>query len=194
MYTGPPIDDVEILDRVPGELRALLEQANGYVAYHGGLHLRGACREPAWHSLRAAWDGEQAIHRLFPTARPDDVPFAEDALGDQYLLRGGIVHRLWAETGEMESTGLDFASFDAGHRADPVEFLGLHPLLAFRQGGGELHPGMLLHVYPPFCVNCDQPRSYRPVPLAEAVAYLSMLARQIADLPDGSTFRIVITE
>ena len=191
MYRGPPIDDVEIMGRLTGELRDLLKQVNGYVAYHGGLHLRGACREPAWHSLRAAWDGDQAIHRLFPGVRPDDVPFAQDALGDQYLLRGGIVHRLWAETGEMESTGRDLAAFDAGHRADPLEFLGLHPLHAFRQGGGELHPGMLMQMYPPFCANHDQPRCFSAVPSAEAIAYLSTLARQLAELPEGSTFRIV---
>src|SRR5437763_1751021 len=60
MYVGPPVDDPAILDRLPGEYRALLARANGYVAYHGGLHLRGACFAPEWHSLRAAWDGARS--------------------------------------------------------------------------------------------------------------------------------------
>ena len=54
MYVGPPIDDPEMLERLPSEYRSLLAQANGYVAFHGGLHVRGACLIPEWHSLRAA--------------------------------------------------------------------------------------------------------------------------------------------
>jgi len=97
MYLGPPIDDPAILEALPPELASLLQRANGYVAYDGGLHVRGACHEPEWHSLRAAWHGPRAIHRLFPAVRPHDIPFGEDALGHQFVLRAGIVHRLDAE-------------------------------------------------------------------------------------------------
>src|SRR5687768_13893517 len=85
MYLGPPIDDEEMLARLPAEYRRLLGEVNGYVAYHGGLHVRGACSTPEWHSLRAAWFGEEAIHRQFPAVSAEDVPFAEDALGDQFV-------------------------------------------------------------------------------------------------------------
>ena len=46
MFVGPPIDDAEMLDRLPAEYRDLLTRANGYIAYHGGLHVRGACLSP----------------------------------------------------------------------------------------------------------------------------------------------------
>jgi hypothetical protein len=141
VYIGPRIDDVEILDRVPAPLRDLLGRVNGYVAYHGGLHVRGACRAPEWHSLRAAWDGPRALHRLFPAVSAADVPFAEDALGDQFLERDGVVHRLHGETGAVESLGVDQAGFDAMVREDPIEYLGLHPLERFRAEGGVLEPG-----------------------------------------------------
>src|SRR5688500_691944 len=99
-FTGPPIDDEEILARLPASLAGILRQLTGFIQNHDGLHVRGACREPAWHSLRDAWLGEQAFHRLYPDVRPDDVPFAEDCLGDQFLLREGRVWRLYGETGE----------------------------------------------------------------------------------------------
>ena len=51
MYLGPPIDDPAILESLPPELADLLRRANGYVAYDGGLHVRGACHMPEWHSL-----------------------------------------------------------------------------------------------------------------------------------------------
>jgi hypothetical protein len=106
MFVGPPIDDAEILERLPFGYREFLAEVNGYVAYHGGLHIRGACFTPEWHSLRYAWEGEDSICRLFPAVAPDDIPFAEDALGDQYILRGDVVYRLSGETGELQSRSI----------------------------------------------------------------------------------------
>lgn len=193
MYVGPPIDDRQVFERLPGEYRNLVSRANGYVAYHGGLHVRGACIKPEWHSLRAAWDGDRAVHRLWPVVSPSDVPFAQDALGDQFILRGGEVHRLTAETGELEALGVDLIGFDTAVRADPVDYLHLAPLEAFRAEGGMLEPGQLLSVYPPYCVDCgDNRRSYRATAAADRLAFLSSLAAQLRDLPDGTVVQFDI--
>src|ERR1700681_1788880 len=110
-FSGPAIDDREMLAKLPKELAALLTQTNGFIQFHGGLHVRGACLAPAWHSLREAWLGDNAFHRLYPEVEPDDIPFAEDYLGDQFLLRGGDVWRLYAETGEVEPLEETFKVF-----------------------------------------------------------------------------------
>jgi hypothetical protein len=185
MFHGPLIDDEAILDLLPEPYAELLRSVNGYVAYHGGLHVRGACLQPTWHSLRYNWLGDGAIHKLYPAMTPDDIPFAEDALGDQFIVRGGIVHRLSAETGELTSLGVDLPDFDAKVQADPVEFLQLHPLLQIRSEGRELEPGQLLSVIPPFVLNCDGERSFKPVDGREHLEWLAGFARQIRDLPDG---------
>src|SRR4051812_37693754 len=158
MYHGPPIDDEAILERLPAPYVALLRSVNGYVAYHGGLHVRGACREPTWHSLRHNWLGDGALHKLYPSLTPDDIPFAEDALGDQFIVRGGTVHRLAGETGDLSPLGVDLPDFDARTRADPLEYLSLQPLWQFRADGGELQPGQLLSVMPPFVLNTQAPK------------------------------------
>jgi hypothetical protein len=188
-YTGPEPDDPEILERLPERLRG-----NGFIAHGGGLHVRGACREPAWHSLREAWLSGNAFHRHYPAVRPDDVPFAEDAVGDQWLLRDGEVMQLEAETGEVESFGLDLDAFFAAVEADPTETLGLHPLLQLQEEGGRLEPGQLINVYPPFCMKeAADGVDLRPVPAHERHAFLRSLAAQLRDLPEGATidFRIV---
>src|ERR1022692_4903684 len=149
-YTGPAIDDPEVLEQLPKALADLLQQTNGYIHYHGGLHVRGACKAPAWHSLREAWNGPNAYHRLYPDVKPEDIPFAEDCLGDQFLLRGREVWQLFAETGEVESLEASFKEFMANVVDDPGEHLGLHPLLQFQREGGHLQPGQLLAAYPPF--------------------------------------------
>lgn len=191
MYVGPPIDDAQILDRLPATYRDLLMRANGYVAYHGGLHVRGACRAPAWHSLRAAWDGPRAVHRLFRAVSPGDVPFAEDALGDQFLVRGGVVHRLRAETGDVESLDVDLAGFDDAVQADPVGYLGLEPLERFRSEGGSLAPGQLLSAYPPFCVaEAAAGVSLGAVSTADRLGFLADFAAQLRDLPEGAAIEL----
>jgi predicted RNase H-like HicB family nuclease len=192
MFLGPPITDEEILELLPDLYRELLGRANGYVAYHGGLHVRGACLEPRWHSLRDAWFGDEAIHRLYPAVGEDDVPFAEDALGDQFLIRDGVVYRLLAETGEMECLGMDLHAFDQAARADPAEFLALAPLDRFRAAGGVLLPGQLLNVYPPFVAQAEGiDPSYRAIDSLERRRWLAALAGQLRDVPDGTRVRFV---
>src|SRR5574338_338404 len=93
-YRGAAIDDVEIIERLPMELQQLIAQRNGFVAFRGGLHVRGACTAPEWHSLRAAMEGPASFAARFRTVKKDDVPFAQDVFGDQFILRGDKVHKL----------------------------------------------------------------------------------------------------
>ncbi|MBM3993431.1 MAG: SMI1/KNR4 family protein [Planctomycetes bacterium] len=152
-YTGPAIDDAEILAKLPADLADLLQEINGFIQYHGGFHVRGACTAPAWHSLRAAWLGDNAFHRRYPNVKPSDIPFAEDCMGDQFLLRGREVWRLYGETGEVETLECGFGEFLQNVEDDPGEHLALHPLLKFNRGGRHLEPGQLLSAIPPFCTE-----------------------------------------
>lgn len=190
MYIGPPIDDEELLDALPVQYRELLARANGYVAFGGGLHIRGACSEPTWHSLRDAWFGRDALHRLYGLVQESDIPFGEDAFGDQFLLRSGVVYRLAGETGEVESLEVDLYNFDRAIRADPVGYLSLAPLEEFRAQGGAIQPGQLLDVFPPFVIKSDSStRSYRAIGALERRRWLAHLAEQLRDLPDGTAVR-----
>jgi hypothetical protein len=191
-FVGPEVDDIELLGALPGELQQFLREANGLVAYGGSLHLRGACREPAWHSPRHVWKGERAFHARYSAVGESDIPFAEDSVGDQWLLSDGLVVRLLAETGDLEETGQSFTQFLAAVERDPVETLGLHSLLQFEADGGALVPGQLLNVYPPFCVEeAARGVSLASVPAAERLDFLADLARQ---LPPEGQFRIRVTD
>ena len=135
-WTGPEIDDPKILRDVPEELYQLLRQVNGFILRHGALHARGGCVAPDWHSLRQAWRGEQAFHATYHAVRPDDVPFAQDLFGDQFLLRRGVVWRLFAETGEMEEAAESLGDFIAQVNQDIEAFLNV--------GDARVEPGQLM--------------------------------------------------
>ena len=184
-FTGPALDDEEMLDRLPSELAAMLRQINGFILYQGGLHVRGACLTPEWHSLRNAWDGDDAFHRLYPEVQAEDVPFGEDSLGDQFLLREGIVWRLFAETGEVESLEATLLEFFEAVKADPIEELALQPLQQYQQDGGNLEPGKLLAAFPPFCTEESADGvSLAAIPSAERRRFLADFAEQVRDMPD----------
>jgi hypothetical protein len=191
LYSGPALDDPAILARLPARLAGALRARNGCVAYLGGLHVRGACHGPAWHSLRHAWDGADALHHLFAEVQPSDVPFAEDAFGDQFLLRGDAVVRLHGELGEISDAAESLEAFFTVLATDPERVLDYQPLLTFRQSGGELRPGQLLAASPPFVLQADgSTRELRAVDALEQRRSLAQLARRLHGLPDGAEIKL----
>ncbi len=195
-YQGPEFEaDREVTPLVPDNLLSLLKQVNGFILMGGGLHVRGMCAEPNWHSLRTALLGERAIHRLFPSVEKSDIPFAQDCVADQYLLRDGIVYKLFSETGELACLDFGLASFLTAVSNDPVEFLGLEPLIQMHDEGQYLEPGQVIHVYPPFCTKeAENGVALSPVDSSEALTFLSGLSRQLGSVGDGETIEVRVTE
>jgi hypothetical protein len=152
-YLGPEIDDIEIFDQLPLKLQNLLSKKNGYISFSGGFHLFGSCFAPEWHSIRHHWVGTLALSNLFPYVRPTDIPFAESAIGEQFLLRDDQVHFLLAEKGSVKPLDVDLDQFLKNVKADPVDYLYLYPLLKYLESGKELLPGQLLHTYPPLTMS-----------------------------------------
>ncbi|HMD53792.1 MAG TPA: hypothetical protein VKJ65_04500 [Phycisphaerae bacterium] len=193
-FRGPPISDSEILTRLPQDLQQLLAEVNGFIMFDGGLHIRGACFEPEWHSLRKVWEAELALFSLYPAIRSDDVPFAQDCLGDQFVLRNGVVHRLAGETGQLSSLGVGLFAFLDEAQKGPVKYLGLHPLVQFqRENGHFIRPGELLDANPLFCMQeSGAGVHFEAVPALKRLSFLAHVAGQISRLPDGTKIKFKI--
>jgi len=195
-YQGPVFaGDQEIESLIPDNLLALLKQINGFIQFGGGLHVRGICEEPEWHSLRVAMFGENAIHKLYPAVESTDIPFAQDCVADQFLLRDRTVYKLFSETGELKCLDFGLGSFLSAASSDPVQFLGLQPLLQFQNQGQHLDPGQVMHVYPPFCTKEARGGvSLKPISIHAALIYLSDFAKQINSVANGETIEVRSTE
>jgi len=192
-YQGPQERDDELLARLPRPLRSLLSQVNGFILMGGALHVRGACELPAWHSLEEAWSGESSFSTTYPAVAPEDVPFAEDALGDQFLLRDGLVNKLHAETGTIEFLGKSLFAFLEAVQEDPVAALQLEPFLSFYRDGGRLQPGELLMAYPPFCTReAEAGVSFKAVPADQRLAFLADFSAKVSKLPEGARISIQV--
>ncbi|MBW3624143.1 MAG: SMI1/KNR4 family protein [Armatimonadetes bacterium] len=180
-YEGPKIAHLSQLEGLPEESRELLVLVNGFIQYAGGLHVRGVGEVPDWHSLHYVWDGPLALHARYPALTPEDVPFGQDALGDQFLLREDRVHRLLGETGDLVALNVTLYEFLAAAQADPIGYLSLEPLAQLYQEGGRLEPGQLLSATPPFCTEeAKAGVSLRAVPALERIAFLADFSRQIS--------------
>lgn len=190
VFEGAPYNDEGrgdpvLLRELPAELARILKEQNGFIAFSGGLHVRGACQQPAWHSLREAWKGEGALHVRYPEVKPTDIPFAQDCVGDQYLLRDGEVIQLFAEMGEVEHLDMTLADFFRAAEEDPVDLLCTEPLELFLQSNPRLEPGKLLQIFPPFCCDADE-RELRDMPAEDLLDYHTELSERLSELPEGA--------
>jgi hypothetical protein len=192
-FVGPLADDNIVLAMLPRNYASFLQSVNGCVVYDGGLHIRGACSIPDWHSLRRFWIGDDSLSALYSGVNADDVPFAQDCFGNQFLLRSKSVFRLHGDTGELKDLALGWHGFLAAAAANPTEFLSLQLLERFRNEGGWLEPGQLLNIYPPLCtVESANGASLKPISAREQIRFLADFTAQIARLPDDSKIRIVL--
>jgi hypothetical protein len=186
------MDDITLAEVLPPDIFALLVDVNGFIAFQGALHVRGIASEPSWHSLGGAWTGQRALHLLFSAILPSDIPFAQDALGNQFVLRDDRVWRLESETGELDPLDLDVQDWLAALTTSPGKLLPVDVVAQFRADGEELVPGYLLSVYPPFCAaESAAGISLRAIPAQETIESLADFAANIAASGDGSRIRIV---
>jgi hypothetical protein len=145
----------------------------------------------AFAAQRLARPESFAAH--YPEVQTNDIPFAQDVLGDQFLLRGRDVLRLRAETGEVETVATGLIEFLERVVADPVGYLSLEPLQRFEGEGGRLEAGQLLSAYPPFCTKESAAGvSLRAIPVHERLGFLATFAAQIAAVANGQPIEVVV--
>lgn len=186
-YRGAALDDIDILDRLPMDLQQLLAQRNGFVAFRGGLHVRGACKEPLWHSLRAAMEGPESFAERYRVVKKGDVPFAQSVFGDQFILRDKGVFRLDAYADTLEPLADDLTSFFFKVQEDPIAMLALGHLAQYEGTGETLRPGELLMEWPPFVVEgSEKGVSLRRIPAQERLEFLADIAKQLRGVADGT--------
>lgn len=188
-YQGSAITDKQTFAQLPKELQNFLEQVNGIVVFGGGLQIYGCVVQPEWLSLGKAWN---ELIRTYEHLTESDIPFAQDCMGDHFILRNSQVSYLNCETGELDNLELSFDDFLREAISNPVDFLSLNPLLQHQQNGGILQPGELLNAYPPFSMKIEQNQSYsiKNVPAMEQRSFLANYYEQTKNLKDGHQLRI----
>lgn len=171
-FINHAITDQETYDSLPADLQEFFANLNGVVAYNGGFQMRGCISDPEYLSLFEAWKGEKAFYKTYSQLSKEDIPFAQDCMGDQFVYRSGSVWHLLTETGDLDDLELDFEEFIDEVTEDPIEFLALYPLIDFLEQGHQLHPGELLHPNIPFSQETNEEYQLSTKPVAQRLAWL----------------------
>lgn len=184
---------VDQLEAIPEALAQILSVLNGFILWNGALHIRGLCDAPSWHSLQAANDRTIGFQSAYRALVSNDLVFAEDCVGDQFFLREGNVYQLYAETGDIDHRSDELGTFLSQAVQDPIEFLGMQPLLQLQNEGADLEPGELIHAFPPFCTEqAASGVSLRAIPSSELHSFHADFAAKLG--PDGSEIEVEIVK
>lgn len=181
-YSVTNIEDPDILSVLPNEYQSLLSMVNGFILKGGWFHVRGAVENPYWHSIREAFLGPRAIHKIFRSVIHGDIPFGQDSLGNQYLLRESNIFYLNGEKGTIDPIDIPFTDFIEGLFRNPEQFISIDHVRHFQARGGGLEPSELLNAYPPIMVYPPEERlrvSLHPVNVDDQLDFLSKLSSSV---------------
>lgn len=189
-YQNTELTDLPTFERLDGELKGFIEQVNGLVAYNGGIQFRGCVKDPKWISLEEVWTGASALYKTYDILTASDIPFAQDGFGDQFILRNNVVYRLSSEYGDLENLDVTLFGFIGEIIKNPVEYLMLAAFNDLYEMGVKLDSGQLINVMPPFIIETEETRSYKPVSTFEQLEFLKNIYQQTKNLEDGQQIRL----
>ncbi len=185
--------EFEVANNIASELVALLTSKNGFYAFESALHVFHG--NPAENYAVERWNSVDLWRNEFSDMAHGLWYFAEDIFGEQFAVDRDVIVRFNPETGEKivhsetleqwavsilndfnQETGYELAhEWQAAHRALKVGER-LLPKIPFVLGG-EYSVGNL---YPSDSIN--------------GMRFRAAIARQLRDVPDGSTIELNVVE
>lgn len=160
IYMNEEPADEGLIERLPEDLAAFYKDINGIIAFNGGLQIRSCDSSDHWNSLERFWQGDDSFAKVYPNVLPSDIPFGQDCVGDQFLLREDRVHLLSAETGEVMDMEVSFDEFLESCAEDPVDYLAMEPLVHYLSLEETLEAGQLVHVTPGLSLDLPEDTAY----------------------------------
>lgn len=177
-------------------LYRLLCKKNGFFCFESALHVFhsgvAAINVPSlelWNDLRG-WRGDYGN-----IISPQDVFFAQDIFGGQFFLREGGVWSFDPETAEIERVASDIEAWCSIILLDWRLLTGYSLAHEWQKVYGNLAANKRLVPKVPFFSGGDYSIENLYAEDAEAsMKFRAEIARQIVDLPDGSTIRLTVAD
>ncbi len=194
---SPPIisdGDAQLAGAHADDLRKMLALRNGVYAFEGVLHVfpsHGLDSEiglDEWNSVGTWRDAYGDLGRA-------GLFFAEDVFGGQFCLSGDGVYGFDPETGELSFLSEDIEGW-AAIILDDYEVMTGQPLAQqWQKSNGAMPAGHRLAPKIPFVAGGEYSlENIFLVNAIEGMRFRADIARQIADLPDGSAIVIEVTD
>ena len=196
---GPPLQKLprEIdwqADLQTAQLGHLLLRRNGFFVFESALHLFPLAATSAGYDL-LSWNSMETWRLAYGDAVQDDLFFAEDIFGEQFAIRDGCIWRFNPETGESEEVAATLEAWASQILADYAAETGYPLAHEWQTQHGPLPPDKRLVPITPFVMGGEFAlTNLHALDAVAGMRFRADIARQIRDLPDGSTVHLTVTE
>ena len=187
---GPgPRAELPAFGRLGAKLLDVLRRLDGFYAFESALHVFPA--GPGEHSL-LAWNDPELWRSGYEDMAAGHLFFAEDAFGGQFSLKGEAIYSFDPETGASTPVATTLEDW-AAYVLDDWEVVTGYPLAHdWQMLHGPLRPGERLVPKRPFVFGGDFTLdNLWSMPAADSMRYRASIAKQLRDLPDGQTVRLL---
>lgn len=187
-----PSDLIKICS-LPNELKKIYEYTDGFFAFESALHVFPLTDNNNQRESIASWNRQIEFIDTYNLEYPNEIIFAEDAIGGQFVLTSTGVSLLDLETNEREFVAPDIESW-AKSILDDYEYLAAFTLAHdWQMMHGTLPVGCRLSPNIPFILGGEfLATNLKPIPRKELLRFRAHLFEQIRDIPSGSTVTLSV--
>ncbi len=181
---------------IPHELRVLLHLKNGFLALESALHVYPIALLRGRDELDLlGWNDPQGWRGEFGDLIPESLLFfAQDAFGNQFGYIDQKIVTFCAETAEIEPLASTLAEWAELVLAEWDSLCGHHIAREWQLKNRPLCEGeRLIPKFPLVLGGQWDVENFYADSIANAMRFRGLLARQIADVPDGTPIKIVVT-
>jgi hypothetical protein len=173
------------------QLLSLLAEKNGFYAFEGALHVFPASDESIPQNL-LDWNQDRSWRSHYGGLTDGALFFGEDLFGGQFAIKDDGIQRFDPETGSFELMVSEFDEWAERILVDYEVETGYPLAHAWQQEHGRLPEGKRLVPTTPFVLGGDfELENLNVLDAGEGMKLRASVARQIADLPDGTKVQIV---
>lgn len=177
---------------VPASLRSMYQERNGFLAFDQALHVLplGVGELP----ISVGYWNASAWRHLYDLDLSGHWFFAQDAFGNQFsIYDNGSVFLFDPEAGEFEAIAPSVEAWAALIMDEPSELTGWSLCRLWQAANGRLEQDMRLLPRIPFVLGGEyEVANLASVHSLEAIQFRAALVRQMKNLPDGTSVRIVL--
>ncbi len=188
-YAGTSDERRRAPRHLDSDYERLIAATNGGTACSGALHVYGWCDEP-FHDVSRRNEHYAGVFR----DRWNDLgAFAEDAFGNPFCFAPGKVVLFDLESASSEPVADSFAAWAQRILdSDDRDWLTGEPLRVELESTRKIEWGQILTPIKPFVIGgAFEVANLRAMDWRESIAFRGHIARELADLPDGTYVELV---
>ena len=192
----PYLDDlnIDLSENIRSELRSMLKSKNGFYAFESALHFfPAASSESCAEMTLNKWNNISLWKSEYGEEIGSYLCFSEDIFGIQFCMRNNSIFSFDPETGEFEEMCNSLEDWASLMIEDYEVLTGFPVAHEWQAKHGKIKLNERLLPKTPFvCGGEFTVENLYSADASQGMRFRAQIAKQIKDLPDGSTIKFVV--